>query len=60
MENCTDLITINGKYTNYAVDVEESIIINWSRINIIQKKAQLYIMNEDQDIVLKQEIGNKI
>ncbi|EOS8077140.1 alpha-L-rhamnosidase, partial [Enterococcus faecium] len=59
MENCTDLITINGKYTNYAVDVEESIIINWSRINIIQKKAQLYIMNEDQDIVLKQEIGNK-
>lgn len=25
MENCTDLITINGKYTNYAVDVEETI-----------------------------------
>lgn len=43
MENCTDLITINGKYTNYAVDVEESIIINWSRINIIQKKPS-YIL----------------
>lgn len=39
MENCTDLITINGKYTNYAVDVEESIIINWSRKKHNSKKS---------------------